>query len=1832
MPRLSVKINSAMRSVSLSILGSVLCVTFFFALRQMQVRGFASPQSKFDNLLSVSFNHEMNARAASAGPPASRQALERNQARPLSLVAGDFDEDGVADLIGGYAGGNRGIVSLSRGNVDAIYPNTTAAKSAARSFFRPNATVFELPLAPDLMGAGDFNADGHLDLVAASRGGRELYLLFGDGHGGLNEARTVELPGNVTALMTGEMNRADGLAEIIVGIAGSTGSQVLIFESPEGALRGDHEVLTLSDEITALAIDRVDSDYLFDLVIAGGRELTIVHGRDRRLSSTQMQREKVSPAKISHYSTPAKIKSLTVGHFTDGVRTQVATLGDDGAVRVISANSVDDWRSETLGTRSWPQSTGLFGARISGGRFDDLVVMDAGNRQLAVLVADGESAAKSSSMALSSSARLAASIDIDNAPVAAVPMRLQADARSALVILKQGQSAPQIVAPQIAATFVVNSAADLPDAVPGDGLCNTSAATAQGVCTLRAAIQEANASAGADVITFNIGEGGVATINLNSPLPNITAPLTIDGTTQPGFTSSPIIELNGANARAGGLIITGGSSTVRGLVINRFLGSAIQLIGSGGNIVEGNFLGTNVGGTDILGNSGNGVFVSDSSNNLIGGGNPAARNLISGNRIPGVFIGPEIPTRGEIRQSLAQSKVNASGASDLRPNPSPVSISAVSTGNIVQGNYIGTDITGTKSMGNADSGGVAIIAASNNIIGGTTANARNLLSGNEGNGAVISISGNINGIPVEGEASGNLVQGNYIGTNAVGSARLPNKGEGVYVFVATNNTIGGTLAAARNLISGNFNDGVRLQGAPENLVQGNLIGTDVTGTINLGNSLAGVFITGVSEQPSLSAFSAFSAAPIVGGTVTGASNVIAFNGSEGGGGGIIVSSGVGNAINGNSIFSNQGLGIDLGFDGVTANDAGDGDTGPNNFQNYPVLISAVSQTAGTTVTGTLNSTPNTRFRVELFSNATCDSLGNGEGEVYLTAIDAVTDANGAASFTTTLPPVPFGRVITATATDPNNNTSEFSRCVAVSQCPTFPAGFVPFAEVYSITPPDSRGDRLLIGRMTLDAFSRVNALPLPAFVNEQFCTEIELSPGLFAIAYVPTARERVGDFSAFGGALIDPLTGQSFPGNIIPANRLPNPYAWRIIAFRQATVDLALAKTTATVLPGPGDDVVYSLKVDNLSPNPATGVVLTDTIPANTTFKSLIAVQGWSCSTPQVGGGGTISCSNPLVSGGSSVAFILTVTVNNNVPSDTLINNTAQVVTSTTDSNPNNNTSTVGVRTGAPAPRVIAGAPVEIGPIQALKEPSTDPASNIFVVQNAGNSTLFLTPTALTRVTPDVDKITPPADDRSLFDVRSMTAAGEVPLRFNAVDSISLLPQQTLRFRVVFNPIIPMRAGKTSGLAANQVLPETINSRLILTPRGGTPFGIDLVGRVSTAPKLTHPLDPRRTPQVTLTQSGNNYKVQCWIYDSNLDVETVRYQFLNSNGGAVGDPVDVNVSQALSRANLTKGQIFGLEQNFDGSSNLGVARVRVTVFDRNQSSDSTVSGLLGAVDAAIASVSAASFTEFGLSSESIVAGFGLGMAGSTQFAEGDHLPTSLAGTSLLIRDGAGIERLAPLFYVSPAQINYQLPAGLSPGTATVTVTGGDKVMAIGAVRIANTWPGIFTANGTGDGVAAAVVLRVKSDGSSNYEPVARFDAGQNKYVTAPIDLGSPSDQVYLIMFGTGLRNRSSTEAVKARIGGIDVPVSYAGPQGDYAGLDQVNIPLVRALSGRGEVNVELSADGYPANIVQVSLGGNPGAQAKAATIPMKTSIAPRTEDAFSSREVIVMPPVKLSRY
>ncbi|MFT3894964.1 MAG: CSLREA domain-containing protein [Anaerolineales bacterium] len=310
-------------------------------------------------------------------------------------------------------------------------------------------------------------------------------------------------------------------------------------------------------------------------------------------------------------------------------------------------------------------------------------------------------------------------------------------------------------------------------------------------------------------------------------------------------------------------------------------------------------------------------------------------------------------------------------------------------------------INGPLPLGNSGSGVNFNNGATNNRVIG------NIVSGNRSDAISLYHSG----------TTGNILQGNYIGTDVSGTVALPNTSAAIWIGEGASNTlIGGVEHGQGNLISGNTGDAISINNAETTgtIIQGNFIGTDVAGTAPIPNQSNGiVLVSGTHDN-------------LIGGTEAGAGNTVAFNHGVG----IVYGdAGIGNAVLSNSIFSNRWLGIDLGSDYITYNDPLDQDAGPNNLQNFPVITAVIRMGTSTMIQGLLASTPGTKFRLEFFSNETCDPSGFGEGKTFLGSADVRTNPAGTAHFKVNLPiSLPPGAFVTSTATDQAGNTSEFSRC------------------------------------------------------------------------------------------------------------------------------------------------------------------------------------------------------------------------------------------------------------------------------------------------------------------------------------------------------------------------------------------------------------------------------------------------------------------------------------------------------------------------------------------------------------------------------------------------------------------------------------------------------------------------------------------------------------------------------------------------------------------------------------------------------------------------------------
>ena len=578
-----------------------------------------------------------------------------------------------------------------------------------------------------------------------------------------------------------------------------------------------------------------------------------------------------------------------------------------------------------------------------------------------------------------------------------------------------------------ASTFVVNETGDEADANIGDGICDVNPGNGTDNCTLRAAIQEANSIDSSDVITFS----APLTVSLTSALPAIAYPLSIDGTTVGDW-----VTVDGNGLTGIGLDIQSSSVTVKGLVMIDFDGNAIQVSGGAdGVIITGNYIGMASNGTTDGGNTGFGVRVIGSPNIEI------SSNLISGNTEGGVYV---------------------SGAA--------------STGAVITGNTVGMNAARTARAESAvpstsDKNGITIADAPNATIGGTTSGARNYIAGNYGAG-----------IEVSGASGGTKINGNYIGTSGVGEDAVANEAGGIRLDSTTtievgvdarnlisgnsgsgasivdssaitfsSNTVGldidgdtilgntpygvrvinsSTVAISGNTISGNTGSGILLEeGTTGVTVADNRIGVGTSTTTDLGNTNHGIYINNSNDN-------------LIGNTSTGQGNLIAYNG----GNGIYVANttpgsynSYGNTIIGNAIFGNDSLGIDLAPFGVTANDSGDGDDGPNYLQNF-ITFTAKETVDGVQIEGSLNtdaSRPN--YYIEFFVNNTCDSSGNGEGTTRIGTLDlAISSATTAIDYEIPTSSVSAGQFLTATVTYDEGtgglkDTSEFSPCAVVQE-------------------------------------------------------------------------------------------------------------------------------------------------------------------------------------------------------------------------------------------------------------------------------------------------------------------------------------------------------------------------------------------------------------------------------------------------------------------------------------------------------------------------------------------------------------------------------------------------------------------------------------------------------------------------------------------------------------------------------------------------------------------------------------------------------------------------------
>jgi parallel beta-helix repeat protein len=808
----------------------------------------------------------------------------------------------------------------------------------------------------------------------------------------------------------------------------------------------------------------------------------------------------------------------------------------------------------------------------------------------------------------------------------------------------------------------------------------------------------------------------------------------------------------------------GGTAAGAQNVISGNTGAGVRITSDGthaatGNLIAGNFIGINAAGTTALGNTLAGVAIIDVSNTTVGGTSSAARNVISGNAdgvligtsalaapmnnlVEGNFIGTDSSGTAAVGNTSVGVQISAGSANTvggaasgvgnvIAANATGVSLdtgpfpSIATTGNLIAGNFIGTDVTGTKALGNTVRG-IRIQDVSANTVGGTSTAARNVISANQGEGIIVESTG-------VAPATGNLIEGNFIGTDATGLQPLGNALGGISLVNASSNTIGGTTAAAANLISGNgtstqFEPGVALSVVSggitqNNVIEGNLIGTDKTGLAPIGGSTSqsnfeGVLITNATSNT-------------VGGTATGAGNTIAFNkgpgvnivattGSTGGtnqvlgnaitsnaGAGVYVQSPVGaslqtlidhntitkntqngvlilnanrNSITNNTISANtnDGVKVDGGvFNSILTNSIFDNTNlsielvnGGNNNQSAPVLTTASASGGMTTIMGTLQAAAATTYRIQFFSSPASNPPGFGEAESFLGETTVTTTGPGPVSFTATVPvAVAANQFLTATATDQGSNNT---------------------SQVSETSP------NLLL---------TLTAAPDPVNQTQDLTYTINLSN----VGASPIAAITVTDTLPAGVTFLSATGGVTPVGNVLtfPAvdlNRgasLSTPYTIVVRADTAGTISNTATATYTNESDNPPVDPTTLTKTIMTRVNPVAHLVLTAAADPNPVFQgaNLTLTDTVVNNGPSPSAGVTltdtlppsftfVSATGGVTPAGNVLTFNLgtiaanatatvTIVVQPTVPGQ--FTNTAQVTSTTTDLNPVNNSASVRV-------------------------------------------------------------------------------------------------------------------------------------------------------------------------------------------------------------------------------------------------------------------------------------------------------------------------------------------------------------------------------------------------------------------------------------------------------------------------------------------------------------------------------------------------------------------------
>ncbi|HVS64072.1 MAG TPA: right-handed parallel beta-helix repeat-containing protein [Thermoanaerobaculia bacterium] len=984
-----------------------------------------------------------------------------DEAVARSVAVLDLDGDGALELAVGYRVGDGGVLAVWRGVRSVQRPGFGAMGHAAAGAvalpFAPSATIHPLAAPPEILLAGDFDADGRDDLAHTSPGADRVHLLLELERERPASAELV-LPGRVLEAIAGEINRRDGLEDLIVAVDGEEGARLVVYEGWRGASSAVPETVDLPGPPEQLLLGDFDRSHPRDLALRINGNLHLLVGRDRRLAPTRAapsgdeRRDGVPAPSLIEVDGAWEVAEIALGR--PGERS-----GDP--YRELLARTPTGW-------------AGVVGDEWSG-RWE---------------------LSEDSSNSVRLGAGTAPAVRRDGIE-AELTARLDADAVDDRVVLLADRQEPWLrLSAAGGGGIAVNSNGDDADGDVGDGVCDTGSLSGgfTGLCTLRAAIQEHNTGGFGRPIV--VGTSPAMPIQPLSGLPAITVPVDLSGGgvidgSMCAFCTIGILLSNAESSSVSGLVIQGFSV---GLQINNGDGNLISanrvgtdatgsmkvgiptsiallnssentffdnvvagpitmiFAGSHTNTFVGNFTGVSpTSGADlglggINGSSGGGDLTVVIGNVIASGGVEIEGGGGDGSRVEDNIVGSDDSVGSVVGNSDHGIRLVGVDGATVRANrvvgQTSGGITVSGDSPVVAANRVGVDFSGTAALPNANGIGVGGADATvfDNVVSGNTGTGIDALcqggvctvvdnrvgtdaTGSQalGNG-LIGISFGAFGGAVEvrenvvaangsggiraGVGTAQVISGNLIGTDQAGSAPLGNGRHGILLQSQGSFVLGNQIADTQD-VAGVQGHGLEIQGfgASGNVVEGNLIGVAGDGATPMGNQGHGILLNNSAPNNRI-------------GGGGGKGNVIAHNGLAG----VAVGSGTGNTVSQNTIFENGGLGIDHSADGPTPNDPGDGDGGANNRQNAPTIVDL-----GGSKSVSLASHPNETFQIELFANDECDPTGFGEGQSILGFATLTTDGagNGSVLF-------PFGAaIVSATATrDSTGDTSEFSPCAS----------------------------------------------------------------------------------------------------------------------------------------------------------------------------------------------------------------------------------------------------------------------------------------------------------------------------------------------------------------------------------------------------------------------------------------------------------------------------------------------------------------------------------------------------------------------------------------------------------------------------------------------------------------------------------------------------------------------------------------------------------------------------------------------------------------------------------